>query len=71
MRIKYLFVLVFLGVQAFGQDRQAPKHEIALTLGGLFSGTRTGGPTSLELGSGVALQANYGYRLWQADNVAL
>lgn len=48
-----------------------PKHEVGLTLGGLLSQQRTGGSTSLELGSGVALQANYGYRLWGGTKAAL
>ena len=37
----------------------AQQQEIGLTLGGLVKQDRTG----LSLGSGVALQANYGYRL--------
>ncbi len=48
-----------------------PKHEIGLTLGGLLSSERNGGPTHLDLGSGIAFQANYGYRLWNSDKAAL
>lgn len=47
---------------AEAQERSA-KHEIGLTLGGLLSQQKTGGTTRLDLGPGVALQANYGYRL--------
>jgi outer membrane protein with beta-barrel domain len=49
----------------------APRHEIGLTLGGLFGGQRSGGVTRLDLGSGVALQANYGYRLAGNEAAAL
>src|SRR5439155_4887116 len=48
-----------------------PKHEIGLTLGGLFSGQRSGGATRLDLGSGAALQANYGYRILGGERAAL
>lgn len=41
----------------------APRHEIGLTLGGLFGSQHSGGLTRLGVGSGLALQANYGYRL--------
>ena len=40
----------------------AQKHEVGLTLGGLFSQDRGTVPNALRLSSGVALQANYGYR---------
>ena len=49
----------------------APRHEIGLTLGGLFGSQRSGGATRLDLGSGVALQANYGYRLVGNETAAL
>lgn len=45
-----------------GLPAMAQQHELGLTLGGLVKQDRTG----LTLGSGVALQANYGYRLWDA-----
>jgi hypothetical protein len=56
---------------AANAQESAPKHEIGLTLGGLFSKTRGGNTTSLDLGSGVALQANYGYHLLGANRAAL
>jgi hypothetical protein len=52
-------------------DEVPPTHEIGLTLGGLFSNERSSGGTRLDLESGVALQANYGYRLFGRDKVAL
>ena len=47
------------------------RHEIGLTLGRLFGTQRSGGGTRLELGPGVAFQANYGYRLLRNDAVAI
>ena len=45
----------------------AQQHEIGLTLGGLASQDRSG----LSLSSGLALQANYGYRLLEAKAFAV
>ena len=47
-----------------------PRQEVGLTLGGLFSNERSGGATRLDLGSGVALQANYGYRIFGNEKAA-
>ena len=47
-----------------------PRHEVGLTLGGLSCSQR-GETTSLDLESGVALQANYGYRLFSARQLAV
>jgi opacity protein-like surface antigen len=58
-----------LGI-AIAQERPA-KHEIGLTLGGLFNTQRSNGPTRLDLGSGIALQANYGYRFFGGKRAAL
>ena len=58
-----------LGV-AFAEEAP-PRNEVGLTLGGLFSDERNGGATRLDLGSGVAFQANYGYRIFGNDNAAL
>jgi hypothetical protein len=52
-------------------DDPPAKHEIGLTLGGLLGGEKTGGAARLDLGSGVALQANYGYRLLSGSAAAL
>jgi len=64
-----LLIATFFFGMALGQELPA-KHEIGLTLAGLFSGERTAGTTHLDLGSGIALQANYGYRLLGSRNVA-
>jgi opacity protein-like surface antigen len=71
MKLKRTFLLaVSLAVVAAAQEL-VPRHEIGLTLGGLFSGEHGGSSTRLDLGSGIALQANYGYRLLGSRNVAL
>ena len=64
-----LFATSFFGI-AVGQELPA-RQEVGLTLGGLFTGERTGGATHLDLGSGIALQANYGYRLLGNHSIAL
>ena len=54
---------LFLGLTSIGiatAQEAPPKHEIGLTLGGLFSAQRNGALTRLDLGSGVVFQANYG-----------
>lgn len=48
-----------------------PRHEIGLTLGRLSSQDRSGGNLRLTLQSGTALQANYGYRFFGQNRVAL
>jgi len=53
-----LFILLFVSQTAFGQ-----KHEVGLTLGGLFPGDRGTAPNTVRLGGGTAMQANYGHRL--------
>src|SRR6516225_2095768 len=65
-----LLIATSLFGMAVGQELPA-KHEIGLTLGGLFSNERTAGATHLELGPGIALQANYGYRFLRSRTVAL
>src|SRR5262249_7859925 len=63
MRKQLLLILFLVSQTAFAQ-----KHEIGLTLGGLFPQDRGTAPNAVRLGSGTALQANYGYRFfgWQA-----
>jgi opacity protein-like surface antigen len=57
---------------ALAQENGAvPRHEIGLTLGGLLSQTRESATARLDLGSGIALQANYGYRLTGGSRAAL
>lgn len=72
--MKRVYVVTALALSSFcaGQAQEIPpKHEIGLTLGGLLSSERDGGSTHLDLGSGVAFQANYGYRLWSGEKTAL
>jgi hypothetical protein len=52
-------------------DEGPARHEIGLTLGGLLNTSRGAGATRLDLNSGVAFQANYGYRFWSSDKAAL
>src|SRR5262245_2743730 len=67
-----LACMASFGVVMRGEPLEsAPKHEVGLTLGGLFNTSRTIPRGSLDLGSGVALQANYGYKLFEGRNAAL
>jgi opacity protein-like surface antigen len=49
----------------------AQKQEVGLTLGRIFSQQRSSPPGDLQLGGGIALQANYGYRVFQSRTTAL
>ncbi|MEJ7604801.1 MAG: outer membrane beta-barrel protein [Bryobacteraceae bacterium] len=49
----------------------AQQQEVGLTLGHILSNQRTSAGGALELGSGLALQANYGFRLYKGDSVAV
>jgi hypothetical protein len=71
MRITFTLVIALstLGIVA-GQEISA-RHEVGLTLGGLLGTHRTGAATSLDLDPGVALQANYGYRIAGGGPIAL
>ncbi|MEO8132282.1 MAG: outer membrane beta-barrel protein, partial [Bryobacteraceae bacterium] len=73
MKIRNIAVLLAVsGALVYGQDPEgAAKHEVGLTLGGLWNAQRSGPPTKLELGSGTALQANYGYRLLERAQYAV
>jgi hypothetical protein len=64
-------LVVSLSIWIAAAQEVSPRHEIGLTLGGLFGAQRNGGSTRLDLGSGVALQASYGYRLVGREKVAL
>jgi opacity protein-like surface antigen len=68
-----ILLLVALGVpeSLTYAEEAAAKHEVGLTLGGLLNQTRTNGSTKLDLSPGVALQANYGYRLLERQKFAL
>lgn len=49
----------------------AQKQELGLTLGGVLSQQRESSVGNLDLGGGLALQANYGYRVVDARSAAL
>lgn len=49
----------------------AQQHEIGLSLGGVLPSERSAATARLDLGSGRAWQANYGYRLASRDKWAL
>lgn len=72
--MKNILVVIGIALSALGStygEESAPKHEIGLTLGGLLSNDRNSPTTHLILGSGVALQANYGYRVVGGRKAAL
>jgi len=70
MKKRWLFLL--LAAIASGQETETvARHEIGLTLGGLLSQTRGSDGARLDLGSGIALQANYGYRFAGGRRAAL
>lgn len=71
MKLTLTLVLGLTGIGIVTAQEIAPRHEIGLTLGGLFGTERNGGSTHLNLGSGIALQANYGYRLLGNGTTAL
>src|SRR5262252_4146407 len=58
--MRRLFIFIFL---CSCQSVFAEKHEIGLTLGGLFLQDLGTNPNAIRLGAGTALQANYGRRL--------
>ena len=67
----YAGIAVSLAGSAYSQEEIARRHEIGLTLGGFFIADRQAQQTRLELGSGIALQANYGYKLLEGNTAAL
>ena len=66
--ISRILLMTTLGLSTVAMAQQ---HEIGLTLGRLVSQDRGASPTKLNLGSGVALQANYGYKLFGTPMVSL
>ena len=72
--MKHTLLVVGVALSTLGvatAEEAPPRNEIGLTLGGLFSNERNGGATHLGLGSGVAFQANYDYRIFGNDKAAL
>jgi hypothetical protein len=71
--MKSKFTLLFVPAMAslcFAQGDSVSKNEVALGLGGIPALTRSNTP-SLDAGSGVAFQVNYGRQLLRADKVAI
>ena len=71
MKLTLTLVLSSVAVGIAAAQEVAPKHEIGLTLGGLLGAQPNGGTTRLDLGSGIALQANYAYRVLGNETAAL
>lgn len=65
MRLPLLFLILGLAAS------QAQQHDLGLTLGSVLSEIRTSGPISAHLSNGLALQANYGYRLTESKTASL
>jgi opacity protein-like surface antigen len=65
-----LLMLSACAVVCFAQEDAAHKNELAFGLGGIPSLSRSDTP-SLDAGSGVAFQVNYGRRFLNSRNVAL
>ena len=61
---------LLLGALFLSPARAQTRHEVGLTLGRLLAQTRRGPDASLQSGSGAALQANYGFRLFANSAVA-
>jgi len=63
--------LMLAAYPAASQEEHAPKHEVGLTLGSMLTTDLQAPQNRIELGSGIAFQANYGYRFFEADQAAL
>ena len=55
----------------FETSAAAQTHEVGLTLGRFLSQERNGTQSRVKLGSGTALQANYGFRLVEGSRTSL
>ena len=73
--MKYLQVFrtsaIFALTSLLVPSAPAQQHELGLTLGAITAGTKSAPGSSLDIGTGVAFQANYGYRLFGARKAAL
>jgi hypothetical protein len=69
MRIREAFLVAILFIAA--PAAAAQRHEVGLTLGAISGIDRNAIPESLGLGTGIALQANYGYRFLNLGKAAL
>jgi len=65
---RFSISVVLISGVALAQEEIAPRHEVGLTLGHIATSTRGG---TLDLGSGTALQANYGFKLLEGRHAAL
>jgi opacity protein-like surface antigen len=65
-----LLLLTVFGAVCFAQEDTAPTNELALGLGGIPALSRSNTP-SVDAGSGVALQVNYGRRFLNGSKVAI
>jgi hypothetical protein len=70
MKTKFaLLLLPAFGAACFAQEDSAPRNELAFGLGGIPALSRSDSP-SLDAGSGVAFQVNYGRRFNGQPNLA-
>lgn len=65
----HLLLMSFLALPAMAAD--PARHEIGLTLGRLISQDKSSGGTKFNLDGGNGMQANYGYRLFNGEIVAI
>ena len=71
MKAKFaLLLLPAFAAACFAQEDSAPRNELAFGLGGIPALSRSDSP-SLDAGSGVAFQVNYGRRFFSNNEVAL
>ena len=71
MRFLPVALLLCWSASLFAETAAPNKQELGLTLGVLRGSTRTSGGTTVDLGSGLALGANYGVRLRSGEHAAL
>ncbi|MFN0169069.1 MAG: outer membrane beta-barrel protein [Bryobacteraceae bacterium] len=73
--MKYQSILRITGlitaIVAVVQVAPAQRHEIGLTLGALIGTAKDAPGGALDIGTGVAFQANYGYRFFGTGKVGL
>jgi hypothetical protein len=71
MKAKFaLLLLPAFGAACFAQEDSPPRNELAFGLAGIPALSRSDSP-SLDAGSGVAFQVNYGRRFFSNNKVAL
>lgn len=69
----FILMLPLSAIPGFAQDPGASKHELGLMLGAISAPSRTLAAPSgqLSTSTGLALEANYGYRLIGGERMAL